>query len=95
MADEKMKAGDNPADFNGDEVNEFLAGADDAEKARVLEAEAAEDGKKRKGILEGPHAGTEEDPEEGDDSEDAAEESTEGENEELRPITGADLNPLY
>lgn len=39
MADATMKAGDNPADYTVAQVNDYLATADDAEKARVLEAE--------------------------------------------------------
>lgn len=38
-----------------DEVNAHLAGADEQERARVLEAERAT--QHRRGILEGPHAG--------------------------------------
>ncbi|NKV28219.1 hypothetical protein GS921_00285 [Rhodococcus hoagii] len=45
-----------PADFDVDEVNAYLDGADAAERERVLQAEA--DGKARKGILSGPHADT-------------------------------------
>jgi hypothetical protein len=36
-----MAAGDDPADFKVEEVQAYLAGADDAEKERVLAAEAA------------------------------------------------------
>lgn len=39
----------NPADYTVDAVNEYLATADDAERERVLELEAAGDA--RKGIL--------------------------------------------
>lgn len=55
-----------PADFTVDEVNTYLADADDAEVARVLKAEA--DGQARKGIVEGPHAAQDgpEDPAEGE-----------------------------
>jgi len=37
----KMKQGDDPKDFKVDEVNDYLAGADEAERARVLDAEAS------------------------------------------------------
>jgi trigger factor len=43
-----MAAGDDPADFKVEEVQAYLAGADDAEKERVLAAEAA--GKNRSTI---------------------------------------------
>jgi hypothetical protein len=36
-----MSVGDDPADFTVAEVQAYLAGADDAEKERVLAAEAA------------------------------------------------------
>ena len=86
MADEKMKAGDDPSDFTVDEVKEFLAGADDDEKARVLEVEASEDGKQRKSLADDGDA----------DNEDAADEDADkGENGDLRNITSQDLNPLY
>lgn len=52
MTDEQqttMKAGDNPDDFTVDQVTAFLATADDAEKARVIEAE--KHGQGRKGIV--------------------------------------------
>lgn len=43
-----------PAAYTVDEVNEYLKGADDAERARVLQAEADRGDDARKGILEGP-----------------------------------------
>lgn len=42
-----------PNDYNVDQVNEYLASADETEAKRVLDAEAK--GQARKGILEGPH----------------------------------------
>lgn len=42
-----------PADYNVEDVNEYLADADADERGRVLQAER--DGKGRTGILEGPH----------------------------------------
>lgn len=54
MADGTMVAGDDPADYTVDQVTDFLKGADDDERRRVLEAE--QDGQARKGILEGPQA---------------------------------------
>lgn len=43
-----MAAGDDPGDFKVDEVQAYLASADEDEKTRVLEAEAA--GKNRSSI---------------------------------------------
>lgn len=43
-----------PNDYTVDQVNEYLATADETETQRVLAAEA--EGQARKGILEGPHA---------------------------------------
>lgn len=45
-----MSAGDDPGDFNVTEVQAYLATADEAEKARVLEAE--KDGKNRSSLLQ-------------------------------------------
>lgn len=45
----------NPADHTVDEVNAYLADADDTERQRVLDAEAGAE-KPRTGITEGPHA---------------------------------------
>lgn len=50
--DVKMQAGDNPADYTVDQVQDYLAGADDTERKRVQDAEAADDGKQRKGVLD-------------------------------------------
>lgn len=47
MTDEQF----NPSDHTVDEVNAYLADADDAEKARILDAEQA--GQGRKGIVGG------------------------------------------
>lgn len=44
-----------PAEHSVDEVNDYLAEHPE-DAAAVLEAEASEDGKQRKGVLEGPHA---------------------------------------
>lgn len=44
-----------PSGHSVEEVNDHLEQADDGERARVLAAEA--DGKDRKGIVDGPHAG--------------------------------------
>lgn len=44
-----MKKGDDPKDFKVDEVEAYLANADEAEKSRVLEAEVQ--GKNRKGLV--------------------------------------------
>jgi hypothetical protein len=38
-----------------EEVNDYLAGADRDERERVIQAEC--DGKSRRGIIQGPHAG--------------------------------------
>jgi hypothetical protein len=50
-----MTMGDyDPSDYNVDQVNEYLANANDEDEVnRVLEAERQ--GQARKGILEGPH----------------------------------------
>lgn len=44
-----------PAEHTVTQVNAHLAGADAGERARVLQAEA--EGRARRGILSGPHAG--------------------------------------
>lgn len=72
MADEKMKAGDDPADFTVDQVNAYLATADDDEKTRVLAAE--QEGEARKGILEGSAAKDDDTP--ADDTADATPEDS-------------------
>jgi hypothetical protein len=61
--------GYNPDEHTVDEVNAYLADADDTERQRVLSVEA--DGQNRKGIMEGPHA-----PTDGSDEPDAG--STKG-----------------
>lgn len=43
-----------PSERTVTQVNEYLAGADQAERERVLQAEA--DGRGRRGILSGPHS---------------------------------------
>lgn len=48
-----------PAAYTVDEVNAYLETADDAERARVLQAEADRGEDARKGIVEGPHAAPE------------------------------------
>lgn len=50
VADEEPANEFDPSEATVEEVNTYLEGADDAERTRVLEAEAA--GKNRKGIIE-------------------------------------------
>ena len=42
-----MNKGDNPSDYTVDEVNAYLASADDAERQRVLDAESGDGGRQR------------------------------------------------
>jgi hypothetical protein len=69
-----MKAGENPADHNADDVTAYLAGlTDPAEFQRVIQAEQGDGGKARKTVLEFPdptvpdpeaHAGPDDGPDE-------------------------------
>lgn len=56
----------NPNDYTVDQVNEYLATADDAERSRVLGLEAG--GQNRKGIVEGVHAVQVNDDDQDDDA---------------------------
>ncbi len=53
-----------PSQHTVSEVNDYLATADDAERERVLNAEAGEGGKNRAGIMTGRAAGMATDPNE-------------------------------
>jgi hypothetical protein len=53
MAESTMQAGDDPKDYTNDQVNAYLADADETERRRVLEAEQGGEG--RVGIVDGPH----------------------------------------
>lgn len=57
-----------PAAYTVDEVNEYLKGADDAERARVLQAEADRGDDARKGIVDGPESVATTDPEANQDA---------------------------
>src|SRR5690349_15779082 len=67
MADNSMNSQSDPADFNSDEVEEYLKTADDDEKRRVAEAE--KNGKNRKGVLKA--AEVEENSGDGSDGDDS------------------------
>lgn len=59
MTDEtKMQAGDNPDDFTVDQVNAYLATADQDEVDRVLAAETGDGGKDRQGVKDAADART-------------------------------------
>lgn len=78
----KVSEGDDPKDFNGDEVIEYLATATDEEKQRVHDAENSDDDKQRKGVLEASLVeDDEEDEDELEDEEDEPEEEDDGEDE--------------